>query len=928
MALNPGTRLGPYEILSLVGAGGMGEVYKARDTRLDRIVAVKILTPAFAADAELRERFDREARAISRFDHPHICALHDVGEQSGTSYLVMQYLEGETLAERVARGPLPIGQALTTAIETASALDRAHRAGIIHRDLKPGNIMLTKSGAKLLDFGLAKSSPPVAAAATGATITATTPNLTVQGAILGTAQYMAPEQIDGREADVRTDIFAFGLVLYEMVAGTRAFSGNTYASLLSSILKDEPRAVCELQPLTPPLLEHIITRCLAKDPDERWQSAGDVAHELQWISQAGARDRGTGRPVPPVRPRARAASAIGMGLMGLAVGSAATLIVARFGTPLSGARSPDVARSLIGITPAERLQAIPADRTTNEGRPSRTSMAWAPDGRSIVFSGSQGDRQQLYVRPLDQLTATPMAGTEGGVAPFFSPNGRWVGFWSSGALKKTPADGKGPATTICETPEAFGASWGMDDTIIFSRAQLGLWRVSAAGGAAQALATPDAGKGELKYLLPQILPGDRTVMFTVTHTPLPTWEDTEIVAQSLTTGERKTLVQGGADGRYLPSRHLAYMRRGTLMAAPFDLERLEATGGATALIADVMQAANGPQEMFDIGAGQFSVSPSGGLLYLPGGIFPSPERSLVWVDRTGSSVQPLPLPTRAYLSPRLSPEGQRVVVWTQGDRNVWLHDLTRGTMTRLTSEGRNARAIWTPDGKSITYGYASGGNENLVLSPVDGSGPAERLVTSPNLKYASAWSKSDQTLVFVETRSPETGLDIMVMPPSGDRRPRPLLETRFDEAYPDFSPDGRWLAYASNESGRSEVYVRPYPGPGPRQQVSANGGTGPAWSHDGRELFFTTTQTAGGQATLTGMMVAPITLEPTFSAGPPRQLFEGRYGATGGIRSYDVTPDSKRFLMVQQKERPTVAASELIFVQNWLEEVKARVPVK
>jgi len=926
--LQPGTRLGPYEIQSLVGAGGMGEVYRARDTRLDRIVAIKILTPAFAADEQLRERFDREARAISRFDHPHICALHDVGEQAGTSYLVMQFLEGETLAERLARGPLPIGQALTTAIEIASALDRAHRAGIIHRDLKPGNIMLTKVGAKLLDFGLAKSSPPAAVAVTGATVTATTPNLTAQGAILGTAQYMAPEQIEGREADARTDIFAFGIVLYEMVTGTRAFSGNTYASLLSSILKDEPRPVTELQPLTPPLLDHILARCLAKDPDERWQSAGDLARELQWISQAGARDRGTASPVTRAAPRSRAAFAIGASLAGLVVGSVATLMLMKFGTLRSDERTPDVARSVISIAPAERLQAIPSDRTTNEGRPSRTAMAWSPDGRSIVFSATQGERQQLYLRAIDQLTAAAMAGTEGAVAPFFSPDGRWVGFWSGGALKKTPADGKGPATTICETPAAFGASWGENDTIIFSRAESGLWRVSSAGGTPEIIATPDVGKGELKYLLPSMLPGNGTVIFTVTHTPLPTWEDTEIVAQSLTTGERRTLVQGAADGRYLPSRHLAYMRRGTLMAAPFDRERLEVTGGAVALIADVMQAANGPQETFDSGAGQFSVSRSGALLYLPGGIRPDPERSLVWVDRTGG-VQPLPLLPRAYLSPRLSPDGQRVVVWTQGDRNVWLHDLTRGATTRLTSEGRNARAIWTPDGKSITYGSASGGSENLVSIPVDGSAPAERLVTSPNLKYASAWSKADQALVFVETR-PKTGLDVMVMPPSGDRRPRPLLETRFDEAYPDFSPDGRWLAYASNETetGRSEVYVRPYPGPGPRQQVSANGGTGPAWSRDGRELFFTTTQTAGGQATLAGMMVVPVTLAPTFTAGPPRQLFEGRYGATGGIRSYDVTADGKRFLMVQQKERAAVVASEMILVQNWLEEVKARVPVK
>jgi serine/threonine-protein kinase len=927
LALNAGTRLGPYEILSLVGAGGMGEVYKARDTRLDRTVALKILTPAFASDALFRERFNREARAISQFDHPHICAVHDVGEQAGTAYLVMQHLEGETLAERLAKGPLPIGRALTTAIEIASALDRAHRAGIVHRDLKPGNIMLTKTGAKLLDFGLAKSGASVFANTDATTFAPTSPNLTAEGTILGTVQYMAPEQIEGHEADARTDIFAFGVVLYEMLTGAKAFSGKTQASLISSILKDEPRPVSELQAQTPPPLDHIVSRCLAKDPDERWQSASDLNRELQWTNQTAAHSRGTATAAAPARPRGRTGIGIGAALAGLILGGAVTAMVNRFVTRQSGDRTPAVTRSVVSIAPAEHLQAIATDRTTNEGRPSRTSMAWSPDGRSIVFSALQGDRQQLYLRAIDQLAATAMAGTEGGGAPFFSPDGRWVAFWSGGILKKTPADGNGPATPICEVQAMFGATWGADGTIIFSRGSAGLWRVSADGGTPAVLAAPDIGKGELKYLLPWILSGDRTVIFTVTHTTLPTWEDTEIVAQSLATGERRVLVQKAADGRYLPSGHLVYMSRGTLMAVPFDLDRLEATGGAVALIDNVMQAANTTSEAFDTGAGQFSVSASGALLYLPGGISPDPERSIVWVDRKTGAAQPLALPTKAYLSPRLSPDGRQVVVWTQGDRNVWVHDLSRGTLTRLTFDARNARAIWTLDGKRVTYGSAAGGNENLFVRLADGSGPADRLTTSPNLQFAAAWTPSDQSLVFVETR-PGTGTDILVVSPSGDRQPRPLVETRFADAYPDLSPDGRWLAYMSEESGRPEVYVQPYPGPGPRQQVSANGGTGPAWSRDGRELFYSTAQTFGGQAVPTRMMTVPITLRPTFTVGAPRQLFEGRFGATAGIRSYDVTADGRRFLMVQQKERPPVAAAEMILVQNWLEEVKTRVPSK
>jgi eukaryotic-like serine/threonine-protein kinase len=924
MPLPPGARLGPYEILSLVGAGGMGEVYKCRDTRLDRTVAIKILPDTFAADPQFRERFDREARTISQLDHPHVCALYDVGEQDGTAFLVMQFLEGETLADRLAKGALPIDQAIKTGIEIASALDRAHRAGIVHRDLKPGNIMLTKTGARLLDFGLAKSSASVLA---GASTLPTAANLTAEGTILGTFQYMAPEQIEGQNVDARTDIFAFGVVLYEMVTGQRAFTGKTHASLISSILKDTLRPIVELQPLVPPLLDHIVSRCLAKDPDERWQSASDLTRELRWINEAGAAARAAASPVAPRAGRGRLILVVAAALAGLVAGTVATTLVARFGSRRAPDRGSEIMRVAVGIAPAEHLQAAPADQTLTEGRPSRTTMAWSPDGRSIVFSAVQGDRQQLYLRALDQLSATPMAGTEGASGPVFSPDGRWVGFWSAGALKKVSAGG-GPATTICETPAVFGASWGSDDTIVFARPlSEGLWRVPAAGGTAQPLARPDPQKGELNYQLPQVLPGGRVILFTVTHTPLPTWEDTEIVAQSLATGQRTVLVQGGADGRYLPSGHLLYVRRGTLMAVPFNLERLEVTGGAVALIDDVMQAGNTPSTLAESGAGQFSVSESGSLLYVPGGLFPDPERSLVWVDRATGAVETLPMPARAYHSPRLSPNGQRVAFWTQGDRNVWVHDLVRGTSTRLTSEARNARAIWTPDGTRVTYGSASGGNENLFWKAADGSGPAERLTTSHNLQFAADWSPDGPTLVFVETR-PETAEDIWVLPLTGNRQPRPIVQTRFNDAYPDVSPDGHWLAYASNESGRTEVYVQPYPGPGPRQQVSTDGGTGPAWSGDGAELFYTTTQTVGGQATHTRMMAVTVGLRPTFTAGPPRMLFQGKYGASGTIRSYDVTAGGRRFLMVQQKERPPVSTSEMILVQNWLEELRTRVPAK
>ena len=501
---------------------------------------------------------------------------------------------------------------------------------------------------------------------------------------------MAPEQIEGQEADARTDIFAFGAVLHEMLTGRKAFTGKTHASLISSILKDEPRPVLELQPLMPPLLDHIVSRCLAKDPDERWQCASDLTRELRWIYESGATDREAASPLARGVRRSHLILAVAAAsLAGVSVGVAATMLGwlgGRF------AQQPPVTRVLVNVAPAEYLQATRADRTTVEGRPSRTAMAWSPDGRSIAFTAVKGDRQQLYVRALDQPVATALPGTEGAANPFFSPDGHWLGFWSAGTLKKIAVDGSGPAMAICEIPIMFGASWGSDDTIIFARNFEGLWRVSASGGTPEALIKPDAEKGEVRLVLPQVLPGHRAVLFTATHTPLPRWDDTEVVVQSLATGERKVLIKAGADGRYVSSGHLLFVRQGTLMAVPFDLQRLEVTGGAVALIADVMQSANTPNETSESGAGQFSVSESGSLLYAPGGMFPDPERSVVWVDRTGA-VQTLPLPARAYAAPRLSPDGQRMAVWTQGDRNVWIFDLVSWNVDAPDVRGAGMREL-------------------------------------------------------------------------------------------------------------------------------------------------------------------------------------------------------------------------------------------
>ena len=917
MALTAGARLGPYEILGALGAGGMGEVYKARDTRLDRTVAIKVLPDSLAADPQFRERFDREARLISQLDHPHICNLHDVGEHDGVPFLVLQHLDGEALDRRLQRGALRIDEALRIAIQIADALDRAHRAGIVHRDLKPANVMLTKAGAKLLDFGLAKTGPAVVGLSQ--TLLPTSPNLTAQGAILGTIQYMAPEQLEGHEADARSDLFALGAIVYEMVTGRKAFAGKSHASVVASILEHDPPAIASVQPLAPAALDHIVRKCLAKNPEERWQSARDLMSELQWIDTQPAVVRGDERP-RRMRPSTLVATTA---VVAAAAGALATALVMR--RAAAPATTADATRALIATAPADRLQAQAADWTTNEGRPSRTAMAWSPDGRTIVFSGVQGDRQQLYVRSLDQLEAAPIAGTDNASNPFFSPDGRWIGFWSADALRKIPTGG-GPPTTICESPGGmYGASWGSDDTIIYSRGREGLWRVSAASGSPVRVTQPDLKKGELKHLLPEILPASRAVLFTVTHSPLPTWDDTEVVVQSLSTGERRVLVERAADGRFVASGHLLFLRRGALMAAPFDVLRLQTTGGAIGIIGDVMQAGNTTNEAFDSGAGQFAASGGGSLLYLPGGISLDPERMLVWVDRHGAP-SPLPLQVRAYLAPRLSPDGGTIAVWTQGDRNVWTYNLARSTLTRVTTEGRSSRVIWAPDGKRIAFASSLSGDENVYWKVADGGGTAERLTTCDCLSLPAFWTPDARMLVVVNGGGAlDRHLELVSL--DGDRTSRRLHQTRAPEAYPDLSPDGRWLAYVASDSGRDEVYVERFPDGGSRQQISTNGGSAPAWSRDGRELFYIITSTTGGQASPTKMMAVPVTIGAALNAGTPHALFEGRYGATAIVRGYDVARDG-RFLMVQARERPRTVASRMILVQNWFDELKRKVPVK
>ena len=635
MALSTGTRLGRYEILSPIGKGGMGEVYKANDTRLDRTVAIKVLPEHLAESPERKARFEREAKAISQLNHPHICILHDFGEQDGTDYLVMEYIEGETLAERLSRGPLPLDEALEYGIQIADGLDTAHRAGIVHRDLKPGNAMLTKSGVKLLDFGLAKVLEMEAEPGTSDAPTQQR-DLTKEQAVIGTLQYMAPEQLEGKTADARTDLFAFGALLYEMLTGKKAFSGESQASLIGAILKDDPPPLAELHPMSPPLLERIVHRCLAKDPHDRWQTARDLMLELKWIA-GGDAQMGVAPPAVTRRPsRERLAW-----VLAVLLSSAVTGI-----TLWNLTRPParPVARFVITPPPTAPLT------VTND-----PNVAISPDGSHIVYLG-RGEIRQLYVRPIDQMEATPIPGTELSHSPFFSPDGRWVGFFADRdrTLKKVSLTG-GSAITLCEAQgRHLGASWGPDDSIVFSSLDAGLARVPASGGKPEAITKPDALNGE-RHEFPAILPGGEGILFTERKGTRA--EDTRIALLRLDTGETEILVEGGTQARYAPTGHLVYSQGKSLWAAPFDLARLETTGPPVPVLEDVATTIDGPAN--------FAFSSDGSLVYVPSGLLDDRTRvRMAWVDRQGEST---PL-----VDSDITIERQRKRTVRRGHRLQWL----------------------------------------------------------------------------------------------------------------------------------------------------------------------------------------------------------------------------------------------------------------
>jgi Tol biopolymer transport system component/predicted Ser/Thr protein kinase len=894
MTIAAGTQLGPYKVLGPIGAGGMGEVYKALDTRLDRVVAIKILPDHLADRSELRERFEREARTVASLNHSHICTLYDIGRQDGTDYLVMEYLEGETLAQRLLKGPLPLDQVLRYAIEIADALDKAHRKGITHRDLKPGNIMLTKSGTKLLDFGLAKLKQEVAPANVQLSQLPTAGEpLTAQGTIVGTLQYMAPEQLEGKEVDARTDIFAFGTVVYEMATGKKAFEGKSQASLIAKILQTDPLPISSLQPMTPPALDRLVKKCLAKEPEKRWQAASDVCDELKWIAEGGSQTAlPAATPAPAGRTRTVRRSTMVAGLACLIVAAIAGFAIWN----LKPAPSPTprlVSRLMITLPPGQQLAGL--DRGP--------AVAISPDGAQLAYVACQGGTQQVYLRAMDSLEARPIANTDGAVAPFFSPDGQWLGFFAGGKLKKVSVSG-GAALTLADAAFPRGASWDIQGTIAFDPAQGGLQQVSDGGGVPQPLARLE--KGEITQRWPELLPGGKAVLFAGGAVA-----NSEVAVHSIATGERRNLVQGGTNPRYAPSGHLVYAQGGNLMAVPFDPQRLAVDGAAVPVVEGVLQSPL-------TGAAQYSFSGTGSLVYVSGGALGAESR-LVWVNRIGVE-QPLAAPTHAYFEPRLSPDGRHVAVVIQGpEDDIWLYDLSREALSRFTFEGTtNGAPVWSPDGKRIAFISNKEGPFNIFGQRADGSGGLERLNIGEYTQAPMSWSPDGQLLAFVE-QNPTTGYDIWVLR-LGDHKAQSFLRTSFNEWLPRFSPDGRWLSYSSDESGRNEIYVQPYPGPGGKWQISTEGGTEPVWNPNGRELFY--------RSGSNKMMAVEIATQPSFAAGKPRMLFEGSYEPMPrGAANYDVSPDGQRFLMLKPVGSAEAAPTQIVVVQNWFEELKQKVPV-
>jgi Tol biopolymer transport system component len=889
MAIPSGTKFGSYELLSQIGAGGMGEVYQAHDSNLGRDVAIKVLPEAFAHDADRLARFQREAKMLASLNHPNIATIHGLEQSGGTSYLVMELVSGETLQDRIRRdGAVPIEEALAIAKQIAEALEAAHEKGIIHRDLKPANVKLTPEGkVKVLDFGLAKAF----AGDTSTEDVSNSPTLsmaaTMQGVILGTAAYMSPEQAKAKAVDKRTDIWAFGAVLYELLTGRAAFQGEDVGDILAEVVKAEPDW-SRLPEATPPAIRTLLRRCLRKDKRQRLQDAAGVRIEID-DAIAAPKDSGATQAAPA-----------STGRLLLAVGAVAEALAIIAVVALWGwwrATRP-VERPLVRLD-------VDLGPDVSLDSPAGADAIISPDGTRLVYV-SQG---RLFTRRLDQPGATELAGTQGAYAPFFSPDGQWVAFFTGTNLQKLSVEG-GSAITLCSATTGRGGSWGEDGNIIAAlNGAGGLSRIPSAGGPPTPVT--DLQNGEYSHRWPQILPGGKAVLFTAGTTPAA-YDAANIEVMSLADRHTKTLVRGGTSGRYLPSGHLVYVNRGTLFAVPFDLDRLEVHGTPVPVLDQIGSATPG--------SAQLDFSQTGTLVYRSGG--PAGERTVAWLDGAGKE-QPLLAKPGVYGRPSLSPDGQRLAleVAEGSGSDIWVYDWQRDTMTRLTFTGTTQSPLWSPDGRYIAFTTLGQGTS---VTRSDGSGKPQPLTQSKDQQYPWSFVPDGKRLAYMESGT--GGFHLWTVPLESDSaglhagKPEVFLQTPADERYPSFSPDGRWMAYRSDESGTAQIYVRAFPDKGGKWQISSGGGTVPMWSRNGDELFFETLDNH--------IMVAAYAVKgDSFVADKPRVWSEKQLGSTtNGSRNADLAPDGKRIvaLMPAETVEGQKAQNHVIFLENFFDEVRRR----
>jgi eukaryotic-like serine/threonine-protein kinase len=867
----------------------MGEVYRARDTMLHREVAIKVVHSRLCGDPDNLARFQQEARALAALNHPHVATIHEFDQSDDVCFFVMELVPGETLDQYLSRQRPPLADMLRIMVQVAAALEAAHEKGLIHRDLKPANIKITPEGlVKVLDFGLVKALAQDAGAQADSRVATMG---TGSGVVLGTAAYMSPEQTRGLTVDRRTDIWAFGCVLFEALTQTNAFAGETSSDTIVRVLEREPN--WQMLPDTvPPSIRKLIRRCLDKDVHRRLRDIGDARLEIEETLAEPESEAGKAAESRQRSPRVRwtiAGAALAAGMMLGAMAARALL-----SEPTAPAKP--VAHVVIPLPAGERLAGVDFP-----------AIAIAPDGSHLVYVAERGGRTQLFLRPMGMLAASPIPGTADAINPFFSPNSQWIAFFAQGKLKKVPVAG-GPAVSICDAEIGFGGSWGVDDTIVFAPTTgSSLWRVSAEGGAPALLTTLDTQRGEFSHRWPHLLPDGRTVLFTVGT--LGSWDDAEIAAQSLADGSRQTLLKGGTHPQYLATGHLVYARGGAMWAVPFDPNN-RTTSGSPAVLLDSVQ------ESFD-GAAQVSVSPSGAVVYVPGAS-QGTSRRLISVARSGE-VTPLAARPDAYASPRVSPDGRRMAVSINGEHeNIWVHDVASGTLTQLTFESENTEPVWHPDGERIAFSSNRGGALNLFTVRADGGGAPERLSTSDNVQLPGSWSPDGSRLAFVELL-PATGRDVLIMKMAEGRTVERLIATPAHESSPRFSPDGRWLAYVSNESGRNEIYLRAMLGPAQTLQVSNAGGLEPVWSRDGRELFY---RAEDG--------VRAVRVEGRRTSGGDRAIFAGRFeSGTIDRINYDAAA-SGGFMMVQAAEQQA-GDHDLHLLFNWVDAVPSlleRVPAR